>query len=552
MGFEVPEYTADLERVICEWITINLKEPINSYANLMNGFTLTELLGKIDPNRFDIRQLWRLNEGNKGTEQEAFSWNNLAVFEEYLKKIWEDETKKNIFDFIEIDFERVFKDKDVNIMHKLVCIVFLTIIMLSKIEAALDLIQSINQLQDSAHEKMQAFAEECVNLYSQINPESKELKNESTSPYAQDDNNRDSGSIVQGSTLSRDNSENKVNLCDSDMFMTHDKHIKEFGKNDIIDNNSRNLTLLEKVDNYERDMLQLKESEALNKRMLKEFESKNKELNADIFQKDEELISLRFQIEDFKKKANVGLLEYYELELKQKDEKLKEMTQREIENHQEYLFKQREYMDQIEQFKQKISGQDSVKQKYEKKKSELKLLKDTKNRTTTDTTKMEEMNMNQLQAQADLDLERQKFKNLQEKAIQDKERCVELELKLTQQEMNANSNNIASQEKDLQIENQGDKINSLQNHIDKVEQEKSPLTNEEKVANLGQELSEYYEKNIKSSGSGSGAVKKDEVLKQVNPDTIEKMIVIDKTIQNMRYLFFDRYLLKSQARNYQK
>jgi hypothetical protein len=119
LSTRTPPHSTSLEKSICEWISINTKNKIDSYSSLTNGFTLTEMLSKIDPNRFDIRQLWKLRtEDQVNTQDTAFSWNNLSVLEEYIRNCWLEEQKKNIFDFIAVDFSKIYKANDTHSIHQ--------------------------------------------------------------------------------------------------------------------------------------------------------------------------------------------------------------------------------------------------------------------------------------------------------------------------------------------------------------------------------------------------------------------------------------------------
>lgn len=173
MIYKTPTHTKETEKAVCDWLNLNSQKRINDYSKLSNAYILTEILSKIDSNKFDVKQLWRMKDGDKKAQETAFSWNNLAVLEEYIKNAWEDEAKKSIFDHIEIDFSKIYKDNDKNSIHQLVCLVFLTIILLSKNEAALDLIQSIHSLKEPSQELMKNFVEDCVTLYTQITQDSK-------------------------------------------------------------------------------------------------------------------------------------------------------------------------------------------------------------------------------------------------------------------------------------------------------------------------------------------------------------------------------------------
>ena len=173
---KTPSYSYEIEKAVCEWLTQNTRQTVESYAKLSNGFVLTELLSKIDSTRFDTKDLWNFNENTKKNDKKsgtAFAWNNLSVLEESQNKCWDEEVGKNLFELVDIDLSKIYKENDLSSIHSQISLVFLTIIMLSKNEAALDMIQNIHNLKESNCDIMKFYAEDCVTLYTQVVADSK-------------------------------------------------------------------------------------------------------------------------------------------------------------------------------------------------------------------------------------------------------------------------------------------------------------------------------------------------------------------------------------------
>jgi hypothetical protein len=97
--------------------------------------------------------------------------------------------------------------------------------------------------------------------------------------------------------------------------------------------------------------MRLQDSEISNVSKISELENLNSGLRQELGEKDGELKSLKFQLEDFKKKANVGLLEYYEQEVKMLNGKLDAVNFELIQKKGEYDFKVRDYQDKLEVFR---------------------------------------------------------------------------------------------------------------------------------------------------------------------------------------------------------
>ena len=177
--------------------------------------------------------------------------------------------------------------------------------------------------------------------------------------------------------------------------------------------------------------MRLQDAEIFNRSKISELENLNSGLKTELGEKDSELKSLRFQLQDFKKKANVGLLEYYEQEVKGLNGKLDALNFQLIQRKQEYDFRVREYQDKLEVCRVREQQQKTFEatriqaQNFEGKLGDFSCNGDFSKKTESHKLKI-------IEADSALLVERERFKNLQEMAIADKEKCVQFELKATQ------------------------------------------------------------------------------------------------------------------------
>lgn len=286
----------------------------------------------------------------------------------------------------------------------------------------------------------------------------------------------------------------------------------------VMDLSNNDLALLNRVDNYEIELMKVQEKNNENQKLIKDLKEENSNFSSDLSKKDGELKSLTYQIEDFKKRANVGQLDYYEQQIKKKDEKILELNNLLIQQKQEFDFKSREWLDKIESHR----------------KQELKLKKNEDQLTKINTQSLDYFNTSKeiteaskaklIELDNDLEFERQKFKNLQEMAIIDKERCVEFELKITRHEMELNSKNLVIHEMTLKGSTLSERIEELESKLEEKELKESAYTNETKLDNFEIELSTHFNNNFKQ--------KNVEVNKQT--EVLSKMIKIEENIKSMK------------------
>ena len=94
--------------------------------------------------------------------------------------------------------------------------------------------------------------------------------------------------------------------------------------------------LLEQIDNLENELGYIKECDATRSKEIETLKKQNEKLTEELEIKTENESNLIFQLDDFKKKANVGLLDYYEQGLKNKEKTIGELENTIIENQQEH------------------------------------------------------------------------------------------------------------------------------------------------------------------------------------------------------------------------
>ncbi len=67
-----------------------------------------------------------MKKDDKEGQSDHFGWNNLEEYEKNIRSCWVeyDEQKRDIFTKIEINFTKIFQDKDKNVIHELIIVTF--------------------------------------------------------------------------------------------------------------------------------------------------------------------------------------------------------------------------------------------------------------------------------------------------------------------------------------------------------------------------------------------------------------------------------------------
>lgn len=292
--------------------------------------------------------------------------------------------------------------------------------------------------------------------------------------------------------------------------------------------------LLEQIDNLENELGYIKECDATRSKEIETLKKQNEKLTEELEIKTENESNLIFQLDDFKKKANVGLLDYYEQGLKNKEKTIGELENTIIENQQEHEITVRDQKNQIELHKKEASDR----QYFEVRVDILtKQLDDFKSKEKEENKKEK---FDQFKFEGDLNLERHKFNNLQEMAIKDKERCFEIELKLTQNEFDLTSktNNITQLNCDIDLQKNNIeemKLQNLelakeleiekQNAITKESEKNSAVGNQQKLNTLGFDFVEHINKLLKDDDISS--------TNKANNDLLSKLVETNDTIRKM-------------------
>jgi hypothetical protein len=116
---------------------------------------------------FDLREIWRLKSDDTtsdGTQKEShFGWQNLETLEAGLSKCWMESQGVDIFKKIPINFEKIFKDKNLHTIHELIAVVFTTIIMnMGSSQKADQMVESMMQINKGEFvDKCGAILEKC-------------------------------------------------------------------------------------------------------------------------------------------------------------------------------------------------------------------------------------------------------------------------------------------------------------------------------------------------------------------------------------------------------
>lgn len=105
---------------------------------------------------------------------------------------------------------------------------------------------------------------------------------------------------------------------------------------------------------------------------------------------------------------------------------------------------------------------------------------------------------------------------------------MELELRVTQQEMELNSKNIFCQESKFEIEALKEKVQMLEDEKIEIEQNfDMSVAPSQKIQNLGTELSDYFDRNFKDESLV-------DISNSAGSRNLEKMIEFDKSIKKLR------------------
>ena len=126
-----------------------------------------------------------------------------------------------------------------------------------------------------------------------------------------------------------------------------------------------NKNMLEKYDRSEKELMDLKKVSKEQEIKILELESQNQTLQSKLEASTADLEKLRFETEDFKKRANIGITEILELELNQKKEQVAMLTAKLEEKQKEYQRKIEDYHDKYEENRRRINELEEYRAKYD-------------------------------------------------------------------------------------------------------------------------------------------------------------------------------------------
>ena len=123
--------------------------------------------------------------------------------------------------------------------------------------------------------------------------------------------------------------------------------------------------MLDKYDRSEKELMDLKKVSKEQELRILELESNNALLQSKLEASTADLEKLRFETEDFKKRANIGITEILELELNQKKEQVGMITSKLEEKQKEYQRKIEDYHDKYEENRRRITELEEYRAKYD-------------------------------------------------------------------------------------------------------------------------------------------------------------------------------------------
>lgn len=123
--------------------------------------------------------------------------------------------------------------------------------------------------------------------------------------------------------------------------------------------------LLEKLDKTEKQLNQLQAKSREKDETVINLEHENQLLKDELSKLKAKFDGLNMENEDFKKRANIGMIDVMELELKQKKQQVKELSSRLEDKQKEYSRKLQSYQDQFNEYRNRISELEDYRVKYE-------------------------------------------------------------------------------------------------------------------------------------------------------------------------------------------
>lgn len=126
-----------------------------------------------------------------------------------------------------------------------------------------------------------------------------------------------------------------------------------------------NKNMLEKYDRSEKELMDLKKHSKEQEIKIIDLEAQNHLLQSKLETSTLDLEKMKFEMEDFKKRANIGLTEILELELNQKKEQVAMLTSKLEEKQKEYQRKIEDYHDKYEENRRRINELEEYRAKYD-------------------------------------------------------------------------------------------------------------------------------------------------------------------------------------------
>lgn len=191
----------------------------------------------------------------------------------------------------------------------------------------------------------------------------------------------------------------------------------------------------EKINRLERDLIYYKDLVMNQKQQLDDLEDKSQALQRDLKSKSDQLSHLSLINESFKEKANIGMLEFLEMELKSKESQLVSRSVFYLALHSRLDEKQKEYSTKLENFQKMFRDQQQRATELEQENSELATKVNELSKLVGGSTGGADSGKREQEFEAlekELQTEKDKVKKLKDESFKDKGLLMQQEFKMSE------------------------------------------------------------------------------------------------------------------------
>lgn len=229
-------------------------------------------------------------------------------------------------------------------------------------------------------------------------------------------------------------------------------------KSAVVDNN-----ILRQIDQNKEQILSLKQKNSKLESQLIILESENQHLQDKLSRALSDLDALRHENRDFKDRANIGLLECLELDLKREREINNDLKFRIDDKQKEYRTKLQNYCDRFEEYRNRISELEEYRTRYED------LIAHPSNITKIQeiqpqrkfSGEIEEFKMEIKKLESKIKEEQVRNQSIVDDAINDKENSIRLDIKVNELEQENLRIDLENKELDLKVQDLQTQLDSL-------------------------------------------------------------------------------------------